>query len=270
MALWQRFKRAVRSLFGGAVSSMEDPRLILKQNLRELNDQVPKMNENIATVRANMLMLEKDVKRQEKEVQTLVSKVKAAIQANDDETARRYALRLEKSQETLESTREQLEQASDAYEKAVQVKETFMRERERKIEEAKQALRAHERAQWQSEVADALEQFDVGGLDQTHDEMIQRIRESTAKDEARMELALDSVDTDEVELEEEAEQLRAAQLVKRFRREMGLETRGQLEEHRESEEDELEASSTEELSSAEGSGTDELDLEESDSGEERT
>lgn len=233
MSLWKRFKRAVRSLFGGAVSSMEDPRLILEQNLRELNDQVPKMNENIATVRANMLMLEKEVKRQEKEVQTLVSKVKAAIQADRDDTARQYALRLEGSQETLENTRDQLEQASEAYEKAVQVKETFMRERERKIEEARQALRAHERAQWQSEVADALEQFEVTGVDQTHDEMIRRIRETTARDEARMELALESVDTAEIDLEEEAEQLRAAEMVKRFRREMGLETKGQLEGRRE-------------------------------------
>ena len=43
--MWKRFVRAIKSLFGGVVSSMEDPKLILEQNIRELNDQVPRMNE---------------------------------------------------------------------------------------------------------------------------------------------------------------------------------------------------------------------------------
>ncbi|MYH07474.1 MAG: PspA/IM30 family protein, partial [Rhodothermaceae bacterium] len=63
MSLWTRFKRAIRSIFGGAISSMENPKLILEQNIRELNDQVPKMNENIATVKANVILLQKEAKR---------------------------------------------------------------------------------------------------------------------------------------------------------------------------------------------------------------
>ena len=42
--MWKRFTRLVRSMFGGAISAMEDPRLILEQNIRELNDQVPKLS----------------------------------------------------------------------------------------------------------------------------------------------------------------------------------------------------------------------------------
>ncbi len=224
MSLWKRFVRAIRSLFGGAISGMEDPRLILKQNIRELNDQVPKMNENIATVKSNVIMLEKDVKRSEREVEELTSKIKSAIQSSRDDVAQQYALRLEKARENLEKTRGQLEQAAEAYEKAIQVKKSFMREREEKIEEAKDALRAHERAEWQAEVADVMEQFEVTGIDQTHDEMIQRIREDTARSEARMEIALDSVDREMVEIEEDAEELRAAEIVKQFKTEMGYDS----------------------------------------------
>lgn len=227
MSLWKRFVRAIRSIFGGAISGMEDPRLILKQNIRELNDQVPKMNENIATVKSNMIMLEKELKRNEREVKQLTSKIKAAIQSDRDDVAQQYALRLEKARESLQKTREQFNHASEAYDKALQVKKTFMRERENKIEEAKEALRAHERAQWQAEVADVLEQFEVTGVDQTHDEMVQRIREDTARSEARMEMALDSVDSDMVEIEEEAEEIRAAELVKQFKTEMGVEGKEQ-------------------------------------------
>lgn len=222
MSIWSRFSRFIRSIFGGAIAAMEDPKLILEQNIRELNDQVPKMNDNIATVKANVLMLEKDVKRVDRAVQDLTSKIKAAIQAGRDDIAEQYALRLEKEREAATRTREQLKYASAAYDKALQVKKTFMREKERKIQEAKDAMRAHERAQWQAKIADTLEQFEITGVDQTHDEMVQRLREETARNEARMELALDSVDEDAVRIEEDAEKIRASELVKQFKLEMGV------------------------------------------------
>jgi phage shock protein A len=56
--------------------------------------------------------------------------------------------------------------------------------------------------------------------------MLQRVNEETAKNEARMEMALDSVDTDSIKLEEEAEKLRAQELVNQFKLEMGMEGGG--------------------------------------------
>src|SRR5690554_7712545 len=97
MSVWSRFKRFVKSIFGGAVSAMEDPKLILEQNIRELNDQVPKMNENIATVKANVMLLQKEVQKREREVTEVTSKIKAGIQAGRDDIAQQYALRLEKT-----------------------------------------------------------------------------------------------------------------------------------------------------------------------------
>ena len=58
--MWQRMKRAFRSMFGWMISAAEDPELILEQNIRDLNDQVPKMNESIAMVKANVTLLEKE------------------------------------------------------------------------------------------------------------------------------------------------------------------------------------------------------------------
>lgn len=212
----------IKSLFGGLISSMEDPKLILEQNIRELNDQIPKMNENIATVKATVVQLDKEARRYEAEIKALTSKVKAGIQAGRDDIAKQYAVRLEQTREALGRTQEQLAYAEKAYEKALQVKKVFMRERERKIQEAKEALRAHERAKWQAKVADTLEQFEVTGVDATHDEMLQRVQEETARNEARMELALDSVDTDALKIEEDAEAIRADELLKQFKLEMGM------------------------------------------------
>lgn len=221
--MWKRFVRALKSLFGGLVSSIEDPKLILEQNIRELNDQVPRMNENIATVRANVILLQKEHDKYTKSVTELTSKIKSAIQAGRDDIAETYALQLEKNREQLVSITEQLEFAKKAYEKAIQVKKIFMREKDRKIREAREALRASERAAWQAKIADTLEQFEVGGMDQTHDEMLNRINEQTAKNEARMEIALESIDTKAMEIEVDAERLRASELVKQFKLEMNTE-----------------------------------------------
>ena len=222
MSLWTRFKRAIRSIFGGAISSLENPKLILEQNIRELNDQVPKMNENIATVKANVILLQKELKRVQSEVHTLRSKIQSAIQGGRDDLAQQHAVRFETAQANLVKTQEQLAHATAAYDKARQVKKAFMRERQRKIDAAQEALRASERAKWQANVADALEKFEVGGIDQTHDEMIQRLDQETAKNEARIEVAMDAVDLQAIRLDEEAEDLRAAELVNQMKREMGL------------------------------------------------
>jgi len=220
--MWKRFIRAIKALFGAAIGAIEDPKLILEQNIRELNEQVPKMNENIATVKASVTLLEKELNRYKREYQGLVAKMKAAIQAGRDDIAENYALRLENVKSHMLQTKQQHAAADKAYKKSLEVKKAFMREREKKIQEAREALRAHERAKWQSKIADTLEQFEVAGVDQTHDEMINKINEQTAKNEARIELALDSVDVEAMQLEEDAEKIRAQELIKQFKVEMGM------------------------------------------------
>lgn len=222
--MWKRFVRAVKSLFGGLIQSIEDPKLILEQNIRELNDQVPRMNENIATVKANVLLLQKEQDKYSKSIVELTSKIKSAINAGRDDIAETYALQLEKNKEQIAVIEDQLAFAQKAYEKALQVKKVFMREKDRKIREAREALRANERAAWQAKIADTLEQFEVGGLDQTHDEMINRLNEKSARNEARMEIALDSIDTKTMEIEVDAERIRASELVKQFKMEMNTES----------------------------------------------
>src|SRR5216683_1541199 len=175
--MFKRFKRAMRSFFGFFVTSIEDPEMILEQNIRDLNDQVPKMNESIAMVKANVTLLEKENQKYKNDSVDLTSKVKAALQAGREDIATTYATQL-------------------------------------------QTLRG---AKWQSKVADAMESFQVAGIDATHDEMLQKIQETTAVNEARMDMALSNVDTQGLKIEEEAEKIRAGELLKQFKQEMGLE-----------------------------------------------
>ena len=227
--MWERIKRLARAFAGFFISVAEDPELILEQNIRDLNDQVPKMNESIAMVRANVTLLEKEQAKYKSELSELKSKIKAAIQADRDDLAANYAMQLETVQKSLARNEGQLEAARAAYEKALQIKKAFMREKERKTREALEVIRAHKRAQWQAKVADALESFEVAGIDQTHDEMIRRIEQKTAMNEARMEMALDSADHDVLKIEEDAERIRAEELVRQMRLEMGLAEGARLE-----------------------------------------
>ena len=80
--MWQRFTRMIRSFVGFFISVAEDPELILQQNIRDMNDQVPRMNESIAMVKANVTLLEKEEAKYKDDMTNLTAEVKAAIQAN--------------------------------------------------------------------------------------------------------------------------------------------------------------------------------------------
>jgi phage shock protein A len=222
--MWRRFTRMVRSFFGFFISVAEDPELILQQNIRDMNDQVPRMNESIAMVKANVTLLEREEAKYKNDAAELTAKVKAAIQANRDDIAGSFAQQLEQVKSALARTQGQLATARAAFDKAMLVKQAFMREKDRKTQEALNAIADHRRAQWQKKVADAMEQFEVAGISETHDEMVRKIEEETAVNEARMDMALTNVDQNKIKIEEEAQKMQANELVKQFKIEMGLAT----------------------------------------------
>ena len=220
--MWRRISRMFRSFFGFFISVAENPELILEQNIRDMNDQVPRMNDSIAMVKANVTLLEREQDKYKSDLNDLTSKVKAAIQAGRDDLAGNFATRLEATRGALTRNQAQLTNARAAFDKALAVKQAFMREKDRKTQDALSAIRDYRRSQWQKKVADSMEQFEVAGISQTHDEMVRKIEEMTAVNEARMDLAMGNVDQTRIQIEEEAEKLRANELVKQFKAEMGI------------------------------------------------
>jgi phage shock protein A len=220
--MWQRLVRIIRSIFGAAIDAAEDPELILKQNMRDLEDQVPKMNESIAMIRANQTLLEKEIAKLAAQEKELSSKIQAALKVGRRDIALTYANQFEQVKKDKISSESQVEAARMAYEKALQVKRAFMQEKERKTQMAMRAIAANKRAVWQGKVADAMESFKVGGIDQTHDEMVRRLDEKAALSEAKLEMALDNVDAQGFKIEEEAKQIEANDTLRQFELQMGL------------------------------------------------
>src|SRR5215510_14641912 len=102
--MFKRLGRMFSSFFGFFISVAENPELILEQNIRDMNDQVPRMNESIAMVKANVTLLEKEEAKYKSELSELTAKVKAAIQGGRDDLAGMFASQLETLKSALSRT----------------------------------------------------------------------------------------------------------------------------------------------------------------------
>src|SRR5947199_3627485 len=112
--MWNRLSRVVRSFIGFFISVAENPEMILEQNIRDMNDQVPRMNESIAMVKANQTLLEKEEAKYKNDVADLTAKVRAAIQSGRDDIAGAFATQLEQTRSALARTQGQLTTARSA------------------------------------------------------------------------------------------------------------------------------------------------------------
>lgn len=220
--MFARIGRIIRSFVGWFIELGEDPELILKQNIRDMEDQVPEMNRSIAMVRANQTLLEKELARLQFQEKDLTAKIQAGLKMGRRDLALNFATTLEQVKRDLSSTQGQLDVAKQSYEKMLKVKTAFLREKDRKTKEALAAIQAKKRATWQAKVADAMEAFTVAGIDATHDDMVRRVEEDAAQKEARLEMALDNVDHQAFEVEEEAKKLQGNALLHQFELQMGL------------------------------------------------
>lgn len=201
---------------------MEDPSLILEQNIRDMRDKIPKMNENIAMLKANAKLIEREKAKLEAEQAKMTANIKAAINQSREDVAGQYALELEQNKTKVATLETQLSQAQSAAAKGEEAKVAFMKELDRKTKEALDAIETAKRAKWQKEVADTMEQFTAGGVDHTHDEMVKRIEKQSAMSEVKLDMAVSKGNNEKASIEADAEKIRAAELVKQFKIEMGV------------------------------------------------
>ena len=222
--MWQRFVRWIKSVFGGALENLENPELILKQAIRDMRDKIPKINQNLAKMRGGLTLLEKEYEDYKSSERKLTARVRAALEAGDEELAADYAIRLKQVQTSKARTFEQMERAKEAYDKAVEFKQDYVREMNKKVEQAQLAMREHQASKWKAEVAEVFETFEIGDVDSTVDEMTLRLREKTAMAEGKLDMAIESVDMRDIEMEKRAEKLEAQELLKQFKVEWGMES----------------------------------------------
>jgi len=220
--MWARIKRIFRSIIGWFIDLGESPEMILKQNIKDMQDQVPAMNENLALMKASVDIAAKKLKSAVAQEESLTFKIKAALKNDRRDIALNYATTLEEVKKEVERIKSQHEMSESAFGKAEKVKRAFMLSMQGKIDAAQRALSNAEQAKWQAKVADAMESFQVAGVDATHDEMIDKMERDAAHQGAKLEIAMGNLD--KFDIEEDAKQLQANDTLAQFEIEMGLVT----------------------------------------------
>jgi len=225
--MWERIKRVFRSFIGNFISMAEDPKLILQQNIRDMQDKVPEMNTGIAKARGGIVRLEDEANTNRQDIARLTARVKSALLAGEEGMAGQYAVQLKQKQDALERTNTQLASARTGYEGLLKLKENYMRTMKAKTEEAMAAIKEAESAKWKSELADVFQSFEVAGVDATHQEMIEKLKEKSATAEGKIQSAVDSMDVKSMEIEAKAQQLEGQELLKQFKMELGLDKKAE-------------------------------------------
>lgn len=222
MSFFKRIIRVFRSWLGLAVDSVESAELILQQNIRDLEAEVPKMNTQLAEIVAQKSLADAEFAKAKNHETDLLNKAKTALKANRRDIAQQYAVELEKLKPELQGKENTAKLANTALERAQNAKRIFVTEKDKKIQQAKAALSHKHQAEWNAKIADTLANFQVGSIDQTQDEMIRKIEEEAARSEAKLQLALNEKSGGLALIEEDASKLQADETLRQLEIQMGL------------------------------------------------
>ncbi|MBK8313103.1 MAG: PspA/IM30 family protein [Acidobacteria bacterium] len=220
--MWTRLKRLFRSIFGGIIDSAEDPELILQQLIRDMNDQVPKMRENVAQVMATEKRLAREIDANQSKLTDMDNKVKAAIRTGHDDIATTLLGEMQTAQRALVTTKQNYEQAKVASVKAREFLDNYMAQVRRKTGDAMQLIAANKQAQMQERLAQTMSSFQLGDDSQTFDDMREKISNRIATAEAKAELASTSLDTRMQSIDKELANIEAQDMLLAYKQQMGL------------------------------------------------
>jgi phage shock protein A len=220
--MWIRLKRLFRSIFGGIIEKAEDPELILQQLIRDMNDEVPKMRNNVAHVMATEKRLEREIQATQVSLNEIDNKIKAAIRTGHDDIAATLIGEMQLKKQSLETTKQNHEQAKAASVKAREFLDNYLAQVRRKQAEAMQLISASRQAQMQERMAQTMSSFQLGDTSQTFDDMREKIANRSASAEAKAELASTSLDARMQNVDRELANIEAQDMLLAYKQQMGL------------------------------------------------
>src|SRR5260370_2636306 len=229
MGVWARFKRSLRAMFGGIVERTEDPELILQQNIRDMGDRVPELNNSVAQVMATEKLLSKSKERLETQVVDLDSKIRASVKMGRDDIATAYIGQLQQAQMDLQKTSQQLEHANLASKQALKARDNYVLQMQRRTAEAMQLINQSKQAKLQEQLAQTMESFEIGDDASTFNEMRDKIDRRAAAAGATMQLGAASLHAQMQDIEREAIDMQLQDKLLEYKRELGFWPAGSAE-----------------------------------------
>lgn len=227
--MFARLGRLIKAFFNKFLTAAEDPETILENNIREMRDQIPRLNEALAKAQGSVILLERELIELKKQEQQLRAKLKAAAMASEDEMGQDIALQLQHTIEAKNKQSEALEKAQQGLASMREIREAQIRKIKQETEKIKSAIKDSRVAKLQGELASLFESFEVGDVAYSNEDMLNKLKEEAATNEGKLAVAGSSYDMKAIKLEKKAEEIEAQALYEQFKNEMGIAPSGSKE-----------------------------------------
>jgi phage shock protein A len=110
MGLFDRVSRVVRANLNDLVSKAEDPEKILEQSLTDMQEDLIKLRQAVATAIASQKRIEQQMNQAQGQAATWQERAQLALQKGDEELARQALVRKKTAAETATALQNQLNQ----------------------------------------------------------------------------------------------------------------------------------------------------------------
>ena len=227
LLMFTRISRLISSFFNRFISQVEDPQMILENNIQEMQAQIPKLNESVARSHGAVIMLQKQLGKYLEDTNTLDSQVKAALKLGDENAARDIVVRLTETRSKQEKTGKDLELAQQNLNQTQAIRDLKVKEIKDKINEIKGAVEEHKYSQMLREivqVSDESASIDNNNLASSTTEMLNRLNQTTAVNQGTFAASLSNKapELQAARIEKEAKLIEADELLLKYKKDLGL------------------------------------------------
>lgn len=201
MGLFDRVSRVIRSNLNAAVSAAEDPEKVLEQAIIDMQEDIVKMRQAVATAIAGQKRVQQQYDRASKEAGVWQQRAQLALQKGDENLARQALIRKKADAETAAALKGQLDQQTTM---VGQLKQNLVA-LESKLGEAKSKkdmLKARASAAKASEqLQSTTSSLNTGSAMAAFERMEEKVLEMEARSQAVAELAGADLDSQFAALE---------------------------------------------------------------------
>lgn len=187
--MFNRISRLISSFFNRFMGQIEDPAMLLENNILELQKLIPELNKSVAISGSSVILLQKELAKYQEEAITLDKRIKAAIALGEDSAAKDMIIRLQDINGKIEKLTKDLEIAKTNLNSVQQIRDLRVKEIKSKQEEISSKVSEHRFSVVQSDIAKALDTSvatSSNNLSESMDEQMAKLEQKTAENQSTL------------------------------------------------------------------------------------
>ena len=187
--MFSRISRLISSFFNRFMGQIEDPAMLLENNISELQKLIPELNKSVAISGSSVILLQKELAKFQEEAITLDKRIKAAIALGEDSAAKDMIIRLQDINGKIEKLTKDLEIAKTNLNSVQQIRDLRVKEIKSKQEEIRSKVSEHRFSVVQSDIAKALDASvatSSNNLSESMDEQMAKLEQKTAENQSTL------------------------------------------------------------------------------------